>query len=74
MNRIDGKIEGRIILLVEDEPDDEELTHLALREGKILNEVVVTRDGGSKRWITSSPRVPTRAVIRGGHRSSFYWI
>jgi two-component system response regulator len=34
-----------LILLVEDNPDDEELTLLALKEGKILNEVVVARDG-----------------------------
>jgi two-component system response regulator len=36
---------SKIILLVEDNPDDEELTLLALQESKILNEVVVTRDG-----------------------------
>jgi two-component system, response regulator len=35
----------QIILLVEDNPDDEELTLLALKESNILNEVVVTRDG-----------------------------
>jgi two-component system response regulator len=36
---------SKIILLVEDNPDDEELTLLAFKESKILNEVVVTRDG-----------------------------
>jgi two-component system response regulator len=36
---------SKIILLVEDNPDDEELTLLALKEGKILNEVVVAHDG-----------------------------
>jgi two-component system, response regulator len=36
---------GKIILLVEDNPDDEELTLLALKESNILNEVVVVRDG-----------------------------
>ena len=36
---------SKIILLVEDNPDDEELTLLALKSSKILNEVVVTRDG-----------------------------
>lgn len=33
------------ILLVEDNPDDEELTLMALRKNNILNEVVVARDG-----------------------------
>lgn len=35
----------KIILLVEDNPDDEELTLMALRQSKILNKVVITRDG-----------------------------
>lgn len=36
---------SRIILLVEDNPDDVELTMLALKENKIMNEVVVAWDG-----------------------------
>ena len=36
----------KIILLVEDNPDDEELTTRALRQAKIANEIVVARDGG----------------------------
>ena len=36
---------SRNILLVEDNPDDEELTRVALRENKILNDLVVARDG-----------------------------
>jgi len=36
---------NKIILLVEDNPDDEELTLLALKESNILNEVIVARDG-----------------------------
>lgn len=36
---------SNIILLVEDNPDDEALTLRALKKNKILNEVVVARDG-----------------------------
>ncbi len=35
----------RVILLVEDHPDDEELTMRALAKNNILNQVVVARDG-----------------------------
>lgn len=35
----------KIILLVEDNPDDEELTMRVLRRNNILNEVVVAHDG-----------------------------
>jgi len=35
----------KIIMLVEDNPDDEELTLRALRKGNIANEVFVARDG-----------------------------
>ena len=35
----------RIVLLVEDNPDDEALTLRALKKNNILNEVVVVRDG-----------------------------
>ncbi len=38
-------MKGKIILLVEDNPDDEALTLRALRSSNILNEVVVARDG-----------------------------
>ena len=36
---------SKVILLVEDNPDDEALTLRALKKNNILNEVVVTRDG-----------------------------
>jgi CheY-like chemotaxis protein len=35
----------RVILLVEDNPKDEELTLRALKKGKVINPVVVARDG-----------------------------
>jgi two-component system response regulator len=38
-------VEDKIILLVEDDPDDEALTLRALKKGNVLNEVVVARDG-----------------------------
>lgn len=36
---------NRVILLVEDNPDDERLTIRALRRGNIANEIVVARNG-----------------------------
>lgn len=38
-------VKGLRILLVEDNPDDEELTRRALRQNNIMNEVIVARDG-----------------------------
>ena len=38
-------IENKVILLVEDNPDDEALTLRALKKNNIRNEVVVARDG-----------------------------
>jgi two-component system response regulator len=38
-------MQKRILLLVEDNPDDEALTLRALKQNKISNEVVVARDG-----------------------------
>jgi two-component system response regulator len=38
-------VKGKVILLVEDNPDDVELTQRALRAGNIANEVIVARDG-----------------------------
>jgi CheY-like chemotaxis protein len=35
----------RMIMVVEDNPDDEELTLRALKQSKIANEIIVTRDG-----------------------------
>jgi two-component system, response regulator len=38
-------MQEKIILLVEDNPDDEELTSMALSESNILNKVIVAHDG-----------------------------
>jgi two-component system response regulator len=38
-------VNEKVILLVEDNPDDEELTLLALKQGNIVNEVIVAHDG-----------------------------
>jgi len=42
---MEKKCMTKIILLVEDNPDDEELTLIAFRKSHIANEVVVARDG-----------------------------
>ena len=41
----DHTIPNKTILLVEDNPQDEELTIRALRKSNIMNSVVVKRDG-----------------------------
>ncbi len=38
-------MKGKVIMLVEDNADDEELTLRALRKNNIANEVIVARDG-----------------------------
>ena len=38
-------MENKVLLLVEDNPDDEALTVRALKKSNIVNEVVVARDG-----------------------------
>jgi two-component system, response regulator len=63
-------VEGSI-LLVEDNPDDEELTILALKESKIYNRVVVAHDGvealdylfGTGEYTGRSPSHPPRVVL-----------
>ena len=40
-----NSMDEKIILLVEDNPDDEDLTLRALRKNNIANEIVVARDG-----------------------------
>ncbi len=54
-----------VILLVEDNPDDEELTLLALKENKVLNEVVVARDGAEalEYLLSDGARLPQMVLL-----------
>lgn len=45
--RYSGGMTGKLILLVEDDPQDEEMTLRALRKANIANEIVVARDGNA---------------------------
>lgn len=45
MERMSNTSADKVILLVEDNPRDEELTLRALRKGSVLNRVVVAHDG-----------------------------
>ena len=45
MNSIHAKLGDKVILLVEDNPDDEALTLRALEKKRILNPIVVAHDG-----------------------------
>lgn len=38
-------MKNRVILLIEDNPDDEELTLRALKKNNIRNEIIIARDG-----------------------------
>jgi two-component system response regulator len=60
----------KLILLVEDNPDDEFLTRDALRTGGVPHDVVVARDGAEAvDWIfapddpNSAPRIPDLVVL-----------
>ncbi len=60
----------KLILLVEDNPDDEFLTRDALRTGGLLHDVVVARDGAEAvHWIfteegtNAAPRTPDLVLL-----------
>lgn len=54
---------GRHIVLVEDDPDDEELTLRALRRAHIASEVVVTHDGQQAVDLLCHGDAPLPAVV-----------
>ncbi len=64
-------MDEKVILLVEDNPDDEELTRRALERNNIRNEVIVARDGAEALDILlatgphagSAPVVPTVVLL-----------
>ena len=62
---------GKIILLVEDNPDDETLTVRALRKNNIKNEVVVAHDGAEAleylfatgKYSARNPRIAPQVIL-----------
>ncbi len=48
-------MKGKVILLVEDNPDDEALTLRALKHNNIVNKVIVVRDGAEALTFCSAP-------------------
>ena len=56
----------RYILLVEDNPDDEELTLLSLRKNNLAHDIVVVRDGvEALEQLRPAAAPPDRAVVVG---------
>ena len=66
-----NKIENKVILLVEDNPDNEALTLRALTKNHVTNKIVVVRDGvealdylfGTGKYATRDPRPLPEAVL-----------
>jgi two-component system response regulator len=55
----------KVILLVEDNPDDEALTIRAFKKNQILNELIVTRDGAEALdWIFGTGQYQGRDVSK----------
>lgn len=58
-------MDEKVILLVEDNPDDEELTRRALERNNIRNEVVVARDGAEAldRLFATGPHAGENPIV-----------
>jgi CheY-like chemotaxis protein len=57
-------MKDKIILLVEDNPDDVKLTRHALKTNKILNEIVVADDGAKAlQYLRESEELPTLILL-----------
>ena len=60
---IPGSADSRLIVLVEDNPDDEALTLRALRKNNIANQVIVLHDGAEALDFLLAPDAPTPQLV-----------
>jgi len=60
---IPGSADSRLIVLVEDNPDDEALTLRALRKNNIANQVIVLHDGAEALEFLLAPDAPTPQLV-----------
>jgi two-component system response regulator len=64
-------MQEKVILLVEDNPDDEELTIMALSDSNIMNRVIIAHDGaealeylfGTGKFAGRDPSLPPQIVL-----------